>query len=138
MKSSLPKDLHLVHEEDLPVDAFVSPSGAVLKVKCIFQIWERKKEERVDSKYDAGTSKIQFVKSADADFAVRKIGDKSLGKIVGVHEVTTPNSFFFFKDAPGLKDAIKRSTWSHIKGTAAGGLRSISRQEFAEVVSKNL
>jgi len=138
IQARMPKDLHLVHEEDLPLDSFVSPEGVSLKVRCVFQIWERKSEERKDRKFDPAASKIQFVKPGEADFAVRRIGDKTLGKIVPVEDAVPTSSFFFLKGDRDVQDAVRASRWDHIKGTSAKGLRSISRQEFADAVGKNL
>lgn len=137
-QSKIPKDFHLTHEELLPANAFVSPKGAILNVRCVLQIWERKDEPRVDAKFDQSQTPIKFVKSSEADIAVRKIGDRTLGKIVDVKDAVPESSFFFLKDIPGLKDAIKSSTFDHILGTAGKGLRSIDRLAFSKEVQKHL
>jgi hypothetical protein len=140
MKNRLPDDFHLVFEKNLPADSFESPSGAKLDVLCVFQIWRRGGTKRAQEIFDATNSPVKFVKPAEADYAVRKIGDdRSLGKIVTVDQAKPESSYFFIADAgDDLQNAIRKSSWDHIVGTAANGLKSISRLEFVTEVSKHL
>lgn len=140
MKNRLPDDFHLVNELKLAKDSFESPSGEHLDVNCVFQIWRRGDTKRAKEVFDKDSSPVQFVKPAEADFAVRKIGDKSLGRIVPVADAKPESSFFFIKgdENRSVEKAIQRSSWDHIVGTSAGGLRSISRLEFVTTVAKHL
>lgn len=138
MQARIPAEFRLTHEELLPVDAFEAPDGTPLDVRCVFQIWERGAVAREIEKFDQSKTRIQLVKPEQADFAVRKVGDKSLGRIYDVAEAIPTASFFFIKDSGGVREAVKRSTWDHIVGTAAGGLRSIDRLTFIKTVEKNL
>ena len=140
MKNRLPDDFHLVFEKNLPADSFESPSGAKLDVLCMFQIWRRGDTKRTKEEFDATKTSVKFVKPDQATYAVRRLGDdRSLGKIVSVQAVTTPDSFFFIQDEDGtIKAAIQKSSWEHIVGTAAKGLKSISRLEFVTEVGKHL
>jgi hypothetical protein len=139
MKNRLPDDFHLMFEKDLPADSFESPSGAKLDVLCVFQIWRRGETKRTKEVFDPATSPVKFVKPEEADFAVRRIGDdRSLGKIVSVENAKPESSYFFISGASDLEVAIRKSTWDHIRGTAAKGLKSISRLEFVTTVSKHL
>jgi hypothetical protein len=139
MKNRLPDDFHLVFEKNLPADSFESPSGAKLDVLCVFQIWRRGGTKRAKEEFDASKSSVKFVKPAEATYAVRRLGDKSLGKIVEVKDAIPEKSYFFIRDEDGtIKNAIQKSSWDHIVGTAANGLRSISRLEFVTGVEKYL
>lgn len=139
MKNRLPSTFHLVFEKKLPKDSFESPSGQLLDVICVFQIWRKGPDERVKNVFDAANSPVQFVKLEQADFAVRKIGDdKSLGRIETPANVKTQSSYFFLKGDKKLQDAIRKCSWTHIHGTAAGGLKSISRLEFVTELNKHL
>jgi len=139
MKNRLPNDFHLEYEMDLPADSFESPDGKSLDVLCVFQIWRRGETKRSKEEFDASTSPIQFVKPEEANFAVRRVGDnKSLGRIEAVADVRTSKNHFFLKGGKELQDAIRKSSWEHIRGTAAKGLKSISRLEFVTEVGKHL
>lgn len=139
MKNRLPSNFHLEFEKKLPKDSFVSPSGAELDVICVFQIWRRGSTEREKPVFKAEESPVQFVKQSEADFAVRKIGDnKSLGRIEAPEDVKTPSSYFFLKGDKDLQASIRKCSWEHIHGTAAQGLKSISRLEFVTELSKHL
>jgi hypothetical protein len=139
MKNRLPDDFHLVFEKNLSADSFESPSGAKLDVLCVFQIWRRGDTKRAKEEFDATKTSVKFVKPSEATYAVRRIGDKSLGKIVAAQEAKPESSFFFIADEDGsIKKAIQNSSWDHIAGTAAQGLRSINRHEFVTEIEKHL
>jgi hypothetical protein len=139
MKNKLPKNFHLEYEMKLPKDAFHSPAGKNLNVSCVFQIWRRGDTERAEEKFDASKSPLQFVTRAEADFAIRKIGDKTLGKLVPLEDVKTDTSFFFIKgDAKKIGAALAKCDFSQIPGAAAKGLRSISKLELTSELNKHL
>lgn len=139
MKNRIPDEFHLVFEKDLPADSFESPSGQRLDVLCTFQIWRRADTKRAKEEFDASKSPVKFVKPEQATYAVRKIGDRTLGKIVPVKDAVPPSSFFFIEDPDRqVEKAIQRSSWDHIVGTSAKGLRSISKLELVTTVQKNL
>ena len=59
-QNRLNKNFHLISEEILPANSFHLPSGEEFDVSCVFQIWEKRSEER----------KLIFLEEEHEDFFV--------------------------------------------------------------------
>lgn len=65
--------LHLVEERVLPEDAFTL-CGEPLRVPCVFQIWERRDEERPVTRPPLTHPDFEFVPLPRAHFALQRVG----------------------------------------------------------------
>lgn len=108
---------HLIHEEEVPADAFVF-QGRPYSVPTVFQIWV-KSEDRRPALPDIKThADFEFASGEDGDFAMQRVG----------------------KAAGEVHDGLKRSRKAHyfIKADAEGVVRRIMeelRPEFEKAAS---
>lgn len=127
MQACFPAHFHLVHEEDIPKNAFVV-NGAPYDVPCVFQIWQRKdvprpKAETIDP---AG---FQFVKKTDAhDIAFRRVGGNA-GKCSFPADQSIQSHYFVKLDDPTLAKRIVEKSQLHVFPTNTTGPRSLSKSE---------
>ncbi|WP_186043097.1 MULTISPECIES: Eco57I restriction-modification methylase domain-containing protein [Burkholderia] len=76
VQNKLARAFHLVHEEVLPLDAFVF-EGQPAEVPTVFQVWERRDEQRPLIVLPTTHADFVFVSYAQrdtADFAIQRIG----------------------------------------------------------------
>ncbi|AOZ05853.1 Eco57I restriction-modification methylase domain-containing protein [Cupriavidus malaysiensis] len=76
VQNKLARAFHLVHEEVLPLDAFIF-EGQPAAVPTVFQVWERRDEQRALIVLPTTHADFAFVPYAQrdtADFAIQRIG----------------------------------------------------------------
>ncbi|WP_186194016.1 Eco57I restriction-modification methylase domain-containing protein [Burkholderia gladioli] len=76
VQNKLARVFHLVHEEVLPLDAFIF-EGQPAQVPSVFQVWERRGEQRALVVLPTTHADFAFVPYAErdtADFAIQRVG----------------------------------------------------------------
>lgn len=75
MRNHFPKQFHLIYQMDLEDNSFLQ-DGIPVDVPCVFQIWQKQKEERAPiAKLNADPSIFQFVKQDEnPDISFRRVG----------------------------------------------------------------
>lgn len=76
VQNQLDRAFHLAHEEVLPLDAFIF-EGQPAEVPTVFQVWERREEQRPLTVLPTKHADFAFVPYAQrhtADFAIQRVG----------------------------------------------------------------
>tara|TARA_B110001450_G_scaffold194755_1_gene183037 strand:- start:54 stop:926 length:873 start_codon:yes stop_codon:yes gene_type:complete len=139
LRKHFPLDFHLIHEYDIPEEAFLV-NGKTHNVPCVFQIWVKKTFQR-----PRPTKLIpihfKFVKkNMDHDISFRRVGVNA-GVIDTQTEHKSFQSHYFikFKDVEvneELLENIKNIHYDNCEHTV--GPKSISKQELIKEFNKLL
>lgn len=136
VQNKLARAFHLVHEEVLPLDAFIF-EGQPAEVPTVFQVWERRDEPRPLTVLPTTHADFAFVPYAQrdtADFAIQRIGVNA-GAVKDLDaEHLSQNSHRFVRVTDRNRVAEVRAVfeavdWSPIKACVAG-CPSISNPEM--------
>lgn len=146
LQNRLHRSFHIVHDEDIPSDpcSFSPP----MQVKCCFQIWEKRKEDRAVLKLVTSHADWDFLSHGplnnkgqptppkDADFAILAYGG-SCGRIVQTGlDTLSPKSWHWVKANVAATLLIERFgslDYSFSKNTARQN--SIGRGELVKLYS---
>ena len=130
LKKSFSLNFHLIKEVDLPDKSFLV-EGTEYDVPCIFQIWEKKKSNRI-IKEKLEPIDFKFVKKEEnPDISFRRVGVNA-GTIDDVINEKNINSHYFIKFTNGksLDENIKRLSAIKYDFNNTVGPKSISKQEL--------
>lgn len=126
----LHKNMHLVFEWDVPDNSF-NIKGEHVNVPCVFQIWIKKNDLRVDEVLNTKTDDISFVSREQADIAFQRVGvkagaikDKSI-----FHTIADASHIFIKLNNPNALNILQNINWDKIKFNTAGN-PSISKSEM--------
>lgn len=73
LQNRLHRNFHLVHDQDVPADAFRF-MGKPYNVPAVFQIWERRECERALHVTENSHPDFAFTTPDEADFAIQRVG----------------------------------------------------------------
>ena len=102
----LDKNFKLLHDNELPADAFLF-QGRPYNVPCCFQIWVRTQEPRIDVQGPTGHEDFEYVPATEADFAVRKIGALA-GKVLKHFVGYSASSHYYIKSNINVDEIVSR------------------------------
>jgi len=105
LQNRLRRNFHLVHEQNVPADAFRF-MGKPYNVPAVFQIWERRDSERALHVTDTSHKDFAFTTPGKADFAIQRVGANA-GRIHHDFERST-NAYYFVRVATRSARAIDR------------------------------
>jgi hypothetical protein len=139
MQKHFPPKFHLIYQKDIEDNSFLQ-DGKPIDVPCIFQIWQKREEERqVIAKLDADPDIFQFVKQDEnPDISFRRVGvnagtidDKELDK-------KSFQSHYFIKFGPTInkKEFIEKMRQIEYKHDNTVGPKSIGKQEIIREVNQ--
>ena len=135
-KAKFDKFFHLIYEKDLPENSF-SVNGNDCDVPCVFQIWKKKKTERI--KPDKIEPKnFKFVdKTEHHDISFRRVG-VYVGKIDKETDDKSIQSHYFIKftNNKSVNDNIKLLEKINFDFNNTVGPKSISKQELIKEFNK--
>lgn len=94
IQNRLNRHFHLVHDEDVPPDAFRF-CGAPYHVQTVFQIWVRRDAERPLYPVEMNHPDFEFTTPARAHFVVQRVGARA-GRIHRNFKAS-PNSHYFIR-----------------------------------------
>ena len=138
LKQKIPLNFHLILESDLPEKSFLV-DGVEHDVPCVFQIWKKKTNNRVEPE-KLEPSNFIFVKQIEnPDISVRRVGVNagyvdvnSVGKSIQSHY------FIKFTTDKSLDENIHRLSSIKYNFNNTVGPRSISKQELIKEFIKVL
>jgi hypothetical protein len=139
MQKHFPLNFHLVFQTDIESNSFLQ-DGLSIDVPCVFQIWQKREEERqVVAKLDADSNIFQFVKQDEQpDISFRRVGvnagiidDKDLDK-------KSFQSHYFIKFGLGInkKEFIEKMRQIEYTHDNTVGPKSIGKQEIIREINK--
>jgi hypothetical protein len=121
------KKMHLIYEEEVPKKSFEF-NGKDYDVPCVFQIWLKKEEERIDIEFDLNHPDIVFTTKEKANIAFQRIGSNA-GKIKTFFDDVAATSHYFIKASQIVRENLYEIDWSKVKHNTAGN-PSISKREL--------
>ena len=144
IQNRLNLNFHLIWEEDIPQNSFVSSDNKTkYDIPCIFQIWKRENYSREKEKnkklLDEFKNVIEFTKEPQINnklyLSIRRVGFYS-GK-VEYYNNQSKQSHYFLKCrdeniSSKIMDYLNNIEWKH---NDTVGPRSISKNEFIEKIN---
>jgi hypothetical protein len=139
MQKHFPANFHLEFQADIESKSFLQ-DGKPIDVPCVFQIWQKREEERqVIDKLDADPDIFQFVKQDEQpDISFRRVGvnagtidDKELDK-------KSFQSHYFIKFGPAInkKEFIEKMRQIEYTHDNTVGPKSIGKQEIIREINQ--
>ena len=139
MRSHFPPRFHLVFQADIEEKAFLQ-DGLPVDVPCVFQIWEKRAEERqLVAKLETDPAIFRFVKiDEDPDISFRRVGvnagiidDKNL-------DTKSVQSHYFIKFGPAInkKEFIEKMRQIKYAQDNTVGPKSIGKQEIIQEINQ--
>jgi hypothetical protein len=123
----LDKNFHLYDDFDLPKNSFIK-DGAVCDVPSCWQVWVRKKQQRIDPTPPTVSHLMLYTKPEFADFSLRRVGGRA-GKVLEGTQYSASSTYFIKEVKNGIKGVLADIDWSVRDNTV--GVRSISKPEIA-------
>lgn len=131
MKDKFPNNFWCILEVDLGERIFLTEKNENYKVKCVFQIWERKSETR--KKIKITTDLFEWCERNQAEMCLIRVGGRAgyVSLDVDITKSVKTHYFLKHKTAPlsEIYEIFKSISWEHSNTT---GPRSISKKEFIE------
>jgi len=130
LKKTFPLHFHLLYESDLPYNSFLV-NGSEHHVPCIFQIWEKRTENRMIKEKIEPQGFFFVKKTENPDISFRRVGVNS-GKIdVNSKDKSIQSHYFLkFKNNKSLQDNINVLSKISFEFNNTVGPKSISKQEL--------
>ena len=124
-----PTIYHLIEEVDLGTET-ATLDGEMQQIPVVFQIWENKHTPRPIPEH-IDPNGFQYVKKADADFCVRRVGIYAghAYKELSVSET----AHYYIKCDYDVIDILNKVKWPHNNTV---GQRSISKDELNKVLNR--
>lgn len=124
----LHRNFHLVFEEACPPDSFIF-CGKPYDVPCVFQIWERRDEERAAVALPTRHADFEFAPKEQANFAVQRVG-MGAGRIKTKFTRCAQSSHYFVRArVPTVFDRMRLIDFDSVKHDTAGN-PSVSKREL--------
>ena len=134
MSSAFATNFHNIHTEDVAANSFLL-NGEPYDVPCVFQIWERRAEQRPQEKR-AEPRGFSYVKPDESpQIAFRRVGVNA-GRATTEVATASPQSHYFLKlDQPALAATLiaKNNAYEYPSNTV--GPRSLSKGEVNAVLN---
>jgi predicted RNA methylase len=130
LKKKIPLNFHLIFEIELPDNSFLV-DGVECNVPCIFQIWEKKIENRDTVKKIEPLNFCFVKKTENPDISFRRVGvnagfiDKAIDK-----KSIQSHYFIKFTDSNLINEKIKKLSAIKYDFNNTVGPKSISKQEL--------
>ena len=139
MQKHFPAKFHLVFQADIDPNSFLQ-DGVSCDVPCVFQIWEKRDNDRDPVfKLDADPSIFQFVKQdEDPDISFRRVGVNA-GVIddIALHEKSIQSHYFIkFGSTIDKKEFIEKMRQIQYAHDNTVGPKSIGKQEIIREINK--
>ena len=133
-------NLHLVHQEDIPADAFTH-DGKIVDVPCVLQIWERRPDAvRAKHKLKPRHPDFERCSQDEADLVIRRVGAHA-GVLKPLEQDWSASSNIFLRAVGCSRDELKErftrlDMAAHACNGAGGG--SINMTEIVELYEEEL
>ena len=138
MQRHFPPKFHLVFQQDLSQNSFLQ-DGLSTDVPCVFQIWQKREEERVlAAKLETNPSLFQFVKiDEDPDISFRRVGVNAGTIDTKDLDNKSVQSHYFIKFGPTVdkKEFIEKMREIQYAQDNTVGPKSIGKQEIIREIN---
>lgn len=124
IQNRLDRAFHLVHEEVVPDDAFLFRSKPY-NVPAVFQIWERRSEQRKLWPVETEHPDFEFTEPNRADFAIQRVGARA-GRVHRNVRASPSSHYFIRGDVEGVMAELD---FASVTGNVAGN-PSLSKSEI--------
>lgn len=123
----LDRAFHLLREEEVPSDAFLFRSKPY-NVPAVFQIWERRSQQRDLRRIDVKHPHFEFTTPQIANFAIQRVGARA-GR---VHRdfSASPNSHYFVRG--DVEAQMRQLDFASVVSNTAGN-PSLSKAEIVSI-----
>lgn len=135
VQDRLEQQFHLVHDEDIPTNAFLL-DGVQHDVPSAFQIW-RKQSYLRKSQTLRSSKWITFTSPGQADFAIRRVGRKA-GQLLKGLDHNPSTTLFFTAVHPRVLDILRDNPEIARLADSAVGPRSIAKSEIYKIVENRM
>jgi hypothetical protein len=140
MSRAFPSKFHCVLEKELPKDSF-EVNQVAYDVPCIFQIWQRKSEDRPKNEQVSEIG-FKYVKASEEyDIAFRRVGGKAgTCFLKGSGDFSVQSHYFLKLDNHNVANTQKiiEAVNRHVFPSNTVGPRSLSKGEVNEVLNQVL
>jgi len=137
MNKVFPKNFHCLFTKELEKNSF-EVNGESYDVPCIFQIWQKKGEERVDESIEEPVG-FTYVKQTESyDISVRRVGVNAGTTMLKGKKVSAQSHYFIKLNDITKKDKIVIDMNAHTFPSNTVGPRSLSKGEINVVLNKLL
>ncbi len=140
MKAKVPRNFHLVHQWLVPNNAFVINNTTPHDVPCVFQIWERRDEQRSIPPPPVPEGYRFVPKTEPHQIAIRRIGVYA-GRVLTDTLSCSTQSHYFIAFDPGVLTAARLETLGEITYETRDhtvGARSISKPDVIRKLNEVL
>lgn len=139
VKNRLSLQFNLIKELDLNECPFYLKNKKIIKVPCVFQVWERSQIARKPVKLKIISDLFDFVNQAEADFRIQRVGGNA-GK-ASFDLTKSPSSNYYIKNKSDMSneefvDFINTLTFPTIEYTV--GPKSLSKGELISIIEENI
>ncbi len=137
MKKYFSNNFHLIHEEDLPNNAFIV-NNKDCDVPCVFQIWEYKDEPRNEVKKIIPIN-FKFVNKDEqiADISFRRVGVNAGNISKDISDKSFQSHYFIkFTNNKTIDENIEKLKDIKFDFNNTVGPKSISKQELIKEFNK--
>lgn len=148
MQRRIDPHFHLCRQIDLPEEPFLI-EGAVHRVNCVFQIWERRDDKRVDQRQADVHPDFEFVADLkDADVIIRRTGSRAgvllpfpgrdaVENVEGLKGYSRSSNYFIRAVGCGAGDLRERLEQLPLATAAARAVQpSLARTEIVSLYSQ--
>ena len=130
LRRSFPLNFHLVFEVDLPDKSFLV-DGSEHDVPCIFQIWQKRKEDRIVNTKLEPMGFVFVKKEETPDISFRRVGVNAGIIDENIDEKSIQSHYFIkFTNGKSKKNNIKHLSTITYDFNNTVGPKSISKQEL--------
>ena len=135
MSRSIPLHFHCIYSKELEKDSF-EVNGNSYDVPCVFQIWEKKEQQR-EVKEAIVEQGFAYTKASETfDFGIKRVGGKAGMALVG--SSLHPQYHYFIQLEEKYRPHIQKILEDinrHIFPSNTTGPRSLSKSEINEVLN---
>ena len=138
MSRAFPSKFHCILEKELPKDSF-EVNQVAYDVPCVFQIWQKKSEDRPKSELIKEIG-FQYVKgSEDYHIAFRRVGARAgITHLKGSGDFSLQSHYFLKLDNPSKSQSLLEVINKHVFPSNTVGPRSLSKGEVNHVINRLL
>jgi len=130
LKKKIPLNFHLIFEIDLPEKSFIV-DGIEYDVPCIFQIWEKKPNNRFINNKLEPENFIFVKKTENPDISFRRVGVNAGTIYNNIDEKNIQSHYFIkFTNGKSITDNINNLSLIKYDFNNTVGPKSISKQEL--------
>jgi hypothetical protein len=138
LKKTFPLNFHLVFETDLPDKSFLV-DGVEYNVEAVFQIWEKKINNRVVNEKLEPLHFVFVKKTENPDISFRRVGVNAGNIDTKIDEKSIQSHYFIkFINGKSITENIKRLSTITYDFNNTVGPKSISKQELIKEFNKVL